>query len=132
MLSLADGSPVLKASRVIDLYNSLRDAGIKYGRSHELSVLAALSLTDAGIPELVEDIREVDAFLKTQKGFGTFGTGSQLRAMNAALVVSDQYTVRDRANTAAMTSTLAIIIAQQMAMCAVMASTAAATAASSN
>ena len=132
VLSLADGSPVLKASRVIDLYNSLRDAGIKYGRSHELSVLAALSLTDAGIPELVEDIREVDAFLKTQKGFGTFGTGSQLRAMNAALVVSDQYTVRDRANTAAMTSTLAIIIAQQMAMCAVMASTAAATAASSN
>ena len=132
VLSLADGNPVLKASRVIDLYNSLRDAGIKYGRSHELSVLAALSLTDAGIPELVEDIREVDAFLKTQKGFGTFGTGSQLRAMNAALVVSDQYTVRDRANTAAMTSTLAIIIAQQMAMCAVMASTAAATAASSN
>lgn len=132
VLALADGRPELKASRVIDLYNSLRDAGIKYGRSHELSVLAALSLTDVSVPELVEEIREADAFLKTQKGFGTWGTGSQLRAMNAALIVSDQYVVREKASTAALTSTLAILIAQQMAMCAVMASTAAANAASSS
>ena len=131
ILALSDGAPEEKAGRVIELYNALRDAGVKYGRYHELSTLAALSVTGVGIPDLVRDIQEVSDFLKGQKGYGgVFGIEAKTRAMHAALLVSDLYTNRDQANTAAMTSTLVQIIAQEMAMCAVTASVASSSATS--
>lgn len=133
ILSLTDGSPDEKAGRVIELYNALRDAGVKYGRYYELSTLAALSVTGAGIPELVRDIQEANDFLKGQKGYGgVFGLDAKTRAMHAALLVSDLYTNRDQTNTAAMTSTLVQIIAQEMAMCAITASVAASSVAASS
>lgn len=129
ILALTNGNPDEKAGRVIDLYNALRDAGVKYGRYYELSTLAALSVTGVGIPELVQDIQEANDFLKTQKGYGgLLGLDSKTRAMHAALLVSDLYTNREQANTAAMTSTLVQIIAQEMAMCAITASVAASSA----
>ncbi|MBR5109645.1 MAG: DUF4003 domain-containing protein [Clostridia bacterium] len=133
ILALSDGVPEEKAGRVIDLYNALREAGVKYGRYYELSTLAALSVTGESIPGLVEDIQQVYEFLKGQKGYGgLFGLDSRTRAMHAALLVSDLYANQEQANTAAMTSTLVQIIAQEMAMCAITASVAASSAAASS
>ena len=122
VLAMTDGESEKKAQRVIDLYKAVRDAGVKYGKNHELATLAALSLTETDIPTLVEEIREADAFLMTQKGYGVLGLGAQQRAMNAAMIVSDQYTSREQVRTASMTSTLALVIATEMAMCAIAAS----------
>ena len=132
MLSLTEGRPQQKAERLIELYNAVCDAGVKYGRSHELPTLAALSLTGAPIASLAEDVRDVYDYLKTQKGYGLLDFDARQRAMHAAMIVSDQYAVRDQVDTAAMAGTLAMIIAQQMAMIAVMAGTTASTAASSS
>ena len=133
ILALSDGRPDEKAGRVIDLYNALLDAGVKYGKYYELSTLAALSVTDAGIADLVQDIQEASEFLKGQKGYGgLFGIDAKTRAMHAALLVSDLYTDRDQVNTATMTTTLMQIIAQEMAMCAITASVAASSATSSS
>ena len=117
VLSMTNGNPVEKAQRVINLYNALHEAGIKYGHAHELSTLAALSLTEVDIPVLVEEIGQVDAFLKGQKGYGILGPGANQRAMHAAMIVSDQYTSHKDVNTAAMTSTITMIVAQEMALC---------------
>lgn len=126
VLSMTDGSPREKAQRLIDLFNALREGGVKYGRYHELAVLAALSLTETDIPTLVGEIKEADAFLKEQKGYGILGIGHRQRAMNAAMIVSDQYTADQSVNTAAIASTIAMIIAQEIAMCSIAASSAAA------
>ena len=130
ILALTDGAPEEKAGRVIDLYNTLKDSGVKYGRYHELSTLAALSVTGESVSSLAEDIRQVNDFLKGKKGYGgLFGLDSRARAMHAALLVSDLYANRDQTDTAAMTSTLVQVIAQEIAMCSI-ASASAASAAS--
>ena len=129
VLALADGRPEDKADRLITLYNALRDAGIKYGKNYELPTLAVLSLVDAPIETLVQEIAEVDAFLKTQKGYGILMTSAQQRAMHAAMIVSDQYAPRERVNIAAMASTIAMIVATEIAMYAAIAASSAASAA---
>ena len=122
---LKNGTPEEKVERLIGLFNALRDAGVKYGKSYELATLAALSLADAPIETLVQEIGEVDAFLKTQKGYGLLSTSAQQRAMQAAMIVSDQYAPRDQAYNAAMTSVVAMIIATEMAIFAAIATNAA-------
>ena len=125
VLAMANGTPEEKVERLIGLFNALRDAGVKYGKSYELATLAALSLADAPIETLVQEIGEVDAFLKTQKGYGLLSTSAQQRAMQAAMIVSDQYAPRDQAYNAAMTSVVAMIIATEMAIFAAIATNAA-------
>ena len=117
VLSLTDGSPQEKAQRLIDLYNALKEAGVEYGNKYQLGALAALSLTDSEIPSLEDDIREVDAFLKEQKGRGLSNIEAKQRAMNAAMIVSDQYMENQVVNTTAMTGTVSMIIAERIAMC---------------
>lgn len=132
VLAMSASSADEKTERVISLYETLRQAGVKYGRDYTLSVLAALTLTDGDLSTLADEIREADEFLSTQKGYGLLGCGKAMRSMHAAMIVSDQYARRDYVDTAAMAGTLAMIIAQQMAMCSVMAGTASANAVSSH
>ena len=65
ILAVAEGSPEEKAQRVIDLYNALQESDVEYGRFCELAPLAAFSSIDSTTQNLVEEIKEVDAFLKT-------------------------------------------------------------------
>ena len=116
VLSMADGTPEEKAQRVTDLYDALRDAGIRYGRSDELAPLAALSLADTPLTTLAEEIKEADEFLKTRKGFGgSKETDQAQRAMYAVMIVSDQYAGTDQVNITVMTNTIDMLIAKQQA-----------------
>ncbi len=129
VLSIADGDAVEKCNKVVALYEALKNAGVKYGKYHELVVLASLALLPVEQSVLVEDIKAVDAFLTEQKGYGGFfGLDKKIRLMHAAMIVSCDYVKNDNADVAAMTGTLAAVAAQQAAMCACIA---AATAASS-
>ena len=75
---------------------------------------------------------DVDAFLAEQKGYGFWGVDRKTRLMHAAMIVSDKYAPREAVDTAALTGTIALLIAQQMALCAIMVSTTAASAAASS
>ena len=130
VLAMSEAGAEQKTERVIRLYDMLREAGVKYGRDYTLSALAALTLTDVDLTTLAQEIQEADAYLSGQKGYGIFGCGKAMRGMHAAMIVSDQYGGRDFVDTAAMAGTLAMIIAQQMAMCAVMAGSTAGSASS--
>lgn len=129
VLALTAGAVKDKCDRFLALYDALEMAGKKYSKSYELSVLATVSMLDVDIDTLVAEISQADDFLKGQKGYGFFSIPGTTRLMHAAMLVSNLYQTGKTADTAAMTGTLAMIAAQQAAMCAVIASTTAATAA---
>jgi len=116
ILSMAGGTPEEKTQRVTDLYDALHEAEIKYGHSSELAPLAALSLVDTPLSVLTEEIKEVDEFLKTQKGFsGSKDDDRAQRAMYAVMIVSDQYAGTEQVNITVMTNTIDMLIAKQQA-----------------
>ena len=132
VLSIAEGGAVEKCKKVVDLYDALRDAEVKYGKYHELVVLASLAMLPVEQSVLVEDIKTVDAFLEKQKGYGFLGLDKKTRLMHAAMLVSCDYVKSNTTDIAAMTGTLAAVAAQQAAMCAVIAASAASSAASAS
>ena len=132
VLSIADGSAEEKCNKVVSLYDALRDAQVNYGKYHELVVLASLAMLPVEQSVLVDDIREVDAFLAQQKGYGFFSLDKKTRLMHAAMIVSCDYTKNDMTDVAVMTGALAVIAAQEAAMCAVIAASTASTAVSTN
>ena len=116
VLSMAGGTTEEKTQRVIDLYDALHEAEIKYGHSSELAPLAALSLADTPLPVLTEEIREADEFLKAQRGFAGSKESEQAeRAMYAVMIVSDQYAGTEQVNITVMTNTIDMLIAKQQA-----------------
>ena len=116
VLAMADGTAEDKVQRVINLFDALREAGIRYGRSDELAPLAALSLADTPESILLEEIQEADEFLKTQKGFGGSKESDQAqRAMYAVMIVSDQYAGTKQVNITVTTNTIDMLIAKQQA-----------------
>jgi len=119
---------------MVSLYESLKNAGVKYGKYHELATLAALSVLPVSVENMVADMVSVDAYLAERKPYdGIFGVDKKTRLMHAAMILSSEYSKSEDANIAAIVGTLAMIAAQQAAMCAVIcASTAASSAAATN
>ena len=102
ILSVSAGSPEETARRVLDLYDSLLKAEVKYSRSHELCPLAALSQADVSVSVLTEEIKEVFDYLKQQKPYSGLSSGNaEQRALHAVMIVSGLYTVTDQVNSAA-------------------------------
>lgn len=137
VLALTSGSPEEKTDKMFQIYDGLRAEGRKYGKQFELPTLAAVSVLEAEPSQVVKDVLEVDDFLAKQKGYGILSLNKKTRLMHAAMLAADDYCTQNdariiaeqsTANSAVMTSTLAMLAAQQAAMCAiVMSSTAAAT-----
>ena len=116
VLAMAGGAPEEKVQRVTGLYDALREAGIKYGRSGEAAPLAALSLADTPLSVLTEEIKEADEFLKEQKGFtGSREAEQAQRAMYAVMIVSDQYAGTSQVNITVLTNTIDMLISKQQA-----------------
>ena len=130
VLALADGDIEEKCRKMVELYESLKNAGVKYGKYYELATLAALSILPMSVEQMVEDMVAVDSFLAERKPYsGIFGMDKKTRLMHAAMIVSSEYSKSEDTNVAAMVGTLAMIAAQQAAMCAVICASAAASSA---
>ncbi|MBQ5319238.1 MAG: DUF4003 family protein [Oscillospiraceae bacterium] len=132
VLALTDGNVDAKCKRVEFLWDSLKNAGRKYSKYFEVAALAAFSLNEFDLSEAVDDILEVDKFLEVQKGYGVFSIDKTTRLMHAVMLVSADYSENAVTGTTAVATTLAMVAAQQAAMCAVIASSAAVTAANAN
>ena len=122
-----------KCRRALELFDSLKSRGLRYGTGCELATLGVLALLDVEKDILVQDITEADAFLKSRKGFGAFGVGARQRLMYAGMMASCDY-VPDlhSMQTAALNGVVALVIAQQAAICASAAAASAAAASSSS
>ena len=115
VLSVAAGTPEEKTQRVIDLFNALEEADVKYGKSDELAPLAALSLADASIDELAEEIKAADEFLAEQKIWKSGDKEKAEQSMHALMIVSNLYADTGRVNVTVMTNTLDMLFAKQQA-----------------
>ena len=99
-----------------------------------MPTLGVLSMLPVGIDALTMDVAQVDEYLADQRGYGLFGVGRKQRLMHAAMLVACDYADGENQtvmNTAALNGTIALIIAQGMAICATIAASSAAAAASS-
>lgn len=134
ILALAEGNMESKCEKLTALYGGLRAAGEKYGKYYELANLATLSLLPMSVETMVADITAVANELAQKKPYsGILGLDRKTELMHATLLVSGEYAKSGDSNIAAMTSTLAMIAAQQAALCAaICASAAASSAAAAN
>ncbi len=129
-MSEAESSTLVK--RFLQLFNGLKDKDFRYGRDYQLPALAVLAMNGRPAGEVIEEMIEVEAFLKPLKGYhGIFGFTKKERLMHAAMLVSLQEEKNAVPDTGVLTSTVVMIAAQQAAMCAMIASMAASSAASS-
>ena len=134
VLALGEGSAEEKCRAAVELYEGLRAKGYKYGVNYELATLGVLALLPAERERVMEDVMAADDFLAGQKGYGLVGVGRRQRLMHAGMLVSSDYiggTDGAAMSTAAISGTVALIVAQEVAMCAAIAASASASAASS-
>ncbi len=121
ILALADDTAEAKCQKFISLYDALKAADAKYGKYHELTTLAALSILPVEISVMVDDILAVDACLAENKPYkGIFGVDKKTRLMHSAMLVSQEYSKSADANITAMAGTLSMIASQQTAIFATM------------
>ena len=138
VLALSTADPEAKVDRLIQLFDTLRAAGCRYGRETQLPILAALSMGQGDVDSLSRELVEIDGLLAAQKGYrGVFSLDRKTRAMHAAMLLSllhgpEPAQKPDVAGAAAQQATLAMIVAQQALMCAVIASSAASSAAAAS
>jgi hypothetical protein len=123
ILSITGGSVREKVEHLTGLYDTLKDAGRKYN-VYTLATLAAVSILDTDNEKLRDTILTIDDYLSGQKGYGFFGIDKGTRLMHAAMLTADLYDAAQTTHTAATASTLAMIAAQQAAICIIIASAA--------
>ena len=118
VLALSDGDMKARCDQVVDLYNTFAAHGEKYGREYnEFASLATLIDLDVDRDALVEEIIETAAYLKSNRGFGSWSLGTKQRLMFAAMLVGNAY---DRSahflENSTINSTIAAIIAEEVAL----------------
>lgn len=122
VLALCDGTADEKCRKTMELFTRLKAAGYKYGTEYELSTLGVLAMGVTNVDEIVRDIIEIDGWLSKQKGFGLFsGISRKQRLMYAGILAQQEYVNGDALQTAAVGSVVSLVIAQEAAMCAVIA-----------
>lgn len=121
IFTLAQGTAEEKCSRLTALFDALTAAGKKYSKNHELTVLAALSLSSVPVEELAAEIIAVNDELAQQKGYkGVFGTDKQTALMHAVMIVSNYHKETQNVNDAAMMSVIASTAATNAAVTAML------------
>lgn len=133
VLALGERTAEEKCEKLSALFDDLKERGYKYGTEYELATLGALSILPGDVKIMVEEVIQVTDYLENQKGYGFFGFGKRQRMMHAVMLVSSTYVEKDVSrvmNSAAVSGTIAMIAAQQAALCATIAATAAASSAS--
>lgn len=132
VLAISGGTPAEKTGKLIELYEALRQSGLKYSKYYELPTLAAFSTMPVDVRQMAMDMLDVDIWLSRQKGYGFWGLSKHTRLMHAAMIVSNAYTSNPSLDTAAVSCTLSMIISQQIATMAAIAGANAAVTAANN
>ena len=132
ILALCEGQTKEKYERTMALFSTLKAAGHKYGTEYELPTLGVLAMTDGDSHEIANEMIDVDQWLSAQRGFGPFSSVTRKqRLMYAGILVQKEFMQNAAMQTAAVSSTISLIVAQEAAMCAAIAGSAAAASAAS-
>ncbi len=133
VLTIYDGNYEEKRDKILDIYNGLKAAGVKYGKDHELATLGTLINVDMNTEDLVAEIVDAAKYFDGQKGFGVLSMSKQTKLMLGAMIVSGVYTKETQTADASVTSgAIATVIAEQAAIFVAIMACSAATINSSN
>ena len=134
VLAMTPGNNENKCQRTSELFYKLKAEGHKYGTTYELPTLGVLAMCEEPMHKLIQETVEVNDWIANQKGFGFFSTiTAKQRLMYAGIVAMSEYLDQDAMNSVAVNSTVSLIVAQEVAMCAaIMASSSASMADSSS
>ena len=128
VLTLCSGGTEDKCAKAAEIFDELKKAGVKYGKSTELAALGALVDLEMDADAIAREIAECSEYLKKHKGFGNLALGKEYRAMFAALLVAEEYSSESKSIYAStLGSSIAVIIAEEIVMMIIMASMAAST-----
>lgn len=92
------------------IFLELKNKKHKYSYGFEAAVLGVVASLDEDAESLADEIMWADDYLKTKKGFGTFGVSNEARRMHAALLVLDSRNTDDRGTVAAASMIILIIL----------------------
>lgn len=116
ILSMTTSSPEVKTERFIELFKAFKEAGRKYSKGYELAILAALSISDASISEIVETVLEIDSELAAKNGYtGIFGTDKSTRIIHAAMLATIVFGERTNLNVGIPAVSLVMMMAHLIA-----------------
>lgn len=133
VLALCGGTSEDKCEKVMALFNRLKESGHKYGTDHELPTLGVLAMAGKDFDAIVREMIEIDEWLSKQKGFGFWGgiTAKQ-RLMYAGMLVQKGFINESAVQTSVVGSTIALVLAQDAAICVAIGASAAAAVASNS
>lgn len=132
VLCLGEGGSARRVAALLALFDGFAARERRYGRHYELPILAALSVLDPEPDAAVDEVLEIDGALAGLKGYrGVFGQSKKTRLSHAAMLAADLHSPNPM-EAAALTGTVAMVAAQQAAMCAVICSTTATSAAAAS
>ena len=118
ILALTDGDIKEKGDKVTELYKTILAHGVKWGK--EYNEFASLGLLiDLGVDNdtIVNEILEVNEYLKNSKGFTGWTLDNKQRLMFSAMLVGDDYGKgRNMMSSSAINSTVAMVIAEEIAI----------------
>lgn len=133
VLTLCEGDAEEKCEKTMQLFDKLKAAKHRYGKEYELPTLGLLAMSGEDLDSIVQEMAEIDNWLANQKGFGMWsGISEQQRLMYAGILAQKNFVNHETMQTAAIGSTVSLMVAEQAAMCAVLAGTMAVTVASTN
>ena len=118
ILALSEGDIKEKSDKVVELYNTILEHGVKWGKEYnEFGSLGTLIDLNVDNNTLVDEIVEVSESLKDSKGFGGWSLDKKQRLMFSAMLVGDSYSESGSLiGSSAVNSTVAMVIAEEVAL----------------
>lgn len=114
VMSCSDMSSEARCNKICEIYDELKKEKHKFGQSYPLASLGLFSMIDTSVSEIVNEIIEVDEYLKKIKGFGDLSLGEDIRRMYAAQIVYNAHSEDKNGAGVAFGSVLAYTIAIEL------------------
>lgn len=119
VLSVYEGDAQIKCDKVKAVISALKAAKCRFGSGHEISIVAALTMLDYTPEQIAQTIAETENYLKSLRGFGSTSIDARTRRLFAAEIILSQNGESRVAEGAMLTGVLAMTIAMEICMLAV-------------
>ncbi len=118
VLTLTDGDMKEKCDKIVAIYNAFLDKDAKFANTHTASsMLGILIDLDMENDALVDEILEVEAYIKESKGFGKLSLSQKQRIIFATSLVAEYYSTGDDvAKIGAVSSVVSTVVVQEVAL----------------
>lgn len=123
ILVTKQGGKEQKCQRALEIFKAFENAKAKYGKEYELASIGTLIDLDVDANEMAKEIVEASAYLKSKKGFEMLDLGERTRLMFAAILYGNTFAENNSVGSStALESTMAMVIAQEVAYMMIMVS----------